>query len=187
MKRIIIFLSVIFSFSLAASAQEVGRFEFELGYGGAFPIQMENHPAYNGRHYFGEVRYNLNSKFDLGLNISDTRFIQDDVSDKTIHQIHGLQAYLCFDYNWRRAKEYNIFVGLGAGWTVFQSNTNYYGLTDGTGSKSIEGSVPCFAPRVGIELFDRLRLSYSLIAPYDCYELIHSTITIGLVFGGKRK
>lgn len=187
MKRIIIYLSVVISFSLAASAQEVGKFEFELGFGEAFPIQVDDCPAFDGRHFFGEVRYNFNSKFDLGLSISDTRFIQDDVSDKTIHQIQGIQANLCFDYTWRQTKEYNLFVGLSTGWTVFHSDTNYYGPVGGVGSNSIEGSVPCIAPRVGVELFDRLRLSYSLIAPYDCYELIRSTITIGLVFGGKSK
>ncbi len=187
MKNIIIYLSIIFSFSLAASAQKVGKIEYELGFGEAFPVQIEDYPSFCGRHFFGEVRYNFNSKYDFGLNLSDTRFIQDDVSDKTIHQILGLSAKLFFDYNWRHAKDYNIFVGFAAGWSSYHSDTNYYGPSGENGSKSIEGSIPCVAPRIGVELFDRLRLSYSLNVPYDGYEYIHSAITIGLVFGGKSK
>ncbi len=186
MKRIIIVLSVIFSFSLAASAQEVGRFEFEIAGGGVYPFHFDNHYAYNGFQTLLEARYNLNSKVDLGLAFERSVNYHDDTFGSAYYTIQAFDFMACADYNWRNKKEYNVFAGTEIGFTQYMNGSHYYaaGAEDGASTNSL---VPCIAPRFGVELFDKLRVTFKTEMPIFKVKYFYSTITFGLVFGGKKK
>ena len=187
MRKIVLLLSLFLTFFQFMSAQKVGRFEFELGVGGVYPISATWTPAFNGINHYGEIRYNFNNKFDIGLNLLCSSYYRNHTHENTIERLVDLSATVYCDYNWRKEDNYNGFVGIGSGIITAISDTDYYGGPGGQGAIGNGGRTICFSPRVGVELFDRVRLSYSPMIPYGGDEYIFSTISIGLAFGGKKK
>lgn len=189
MKRFFLLISIIFLVPQFLSAQEVervGKFEFEIAGGGVYPFHFDNHYAYNGFQTLLEARYNLNSKVDLGLAFERSVNYHDDTFGSAYYTIQAFDFMACADYNWRNKKEYNVFAGTEFGFTQYMNGANYYagGAENGASTNSL---VPCIAPRFGVELFDKLRVTFKTEMPLFKVKYFYSTITIGLVFGGKRK
>ena len=103
------------------------------------------------------------------------------------------QHYLAADYNFRLKPNFTLFAGLEAGVSCsykLSQNYNNYGLTglvEGNSepfytSKPVS---PYFAPRVGFELWDRLRGTFS-VGFMDKGDS-NVNFRLGYVFGGSRK
>lgn len=125
-----------------------------------------------------EVRYNFAAlPFDLGLNFSICAINrgEQNATVAKYFQFGSRSLMATTHYNFLQTHNVSPFVGIGAGvaWCDLSK----------TGSK---GSVhPIFAPQVGVEIFDRLRVSIS----YKLYEKAnnHLVVGVGFVVGGKKR
>ena len=186
MRKIVLLLSLFLTFFQFMSAQRIGRIEFEVGGGEVCPINNLGRPAYNGALIFGEIRYNFNPKFDLGMNVMHSAYDRDYVDEHSIHSVRDYNITVFADYNLRQSELANVFFGPGIGWTYTYERTNFYGW-DEDQSIAGRGSLPMLAARMGIEFLDKLRVSFLYQIPYDGYKYQYTAISIGLVFGGKKK
>lgn len=84
-----------------------------------------------------------------------------------------------FDYNWRLCDKVNLFTGVGAGCLMPADSWNALGYNYGT----TRHYYPVAFPRVGIELFDQLRLSMEYRITKIRYG--YFWVDIGYVFGGR--
>ena len=186
MRRILFLIGILLSISQFLTAQEVGKFEFEVAGGGVYPFHFNDHYAYNGFQTLLEARYNVNSKVDLGLAFERSVNYHDDTFDSVLYTLQAFNFMACADYNWRNGKGYNVFAGTEIGLTQYMNGSYYYaaGAEDGRSSNIL---TPCIAPRFGVELLDVLRVTFKTEMPFSRVRYFYSTITIGLVFGGKSK
>lgn len=87
--------------SVSAQNENIGKIEFEIGAGIAYPTIADGIPAVTGFQFVGEVRYNLKPSFDMGIQYFFNKFYRDDVFKGESHTIrnHTISAFI--DYNWR--------------------------------------------------------------------------------------
>lgn len=164
MKQLIIILSFL---AIAASAaaqlnpRVVRRFEGELNIG-----------TLNGfASGAAELRYNFRSHWDIGA-----RACIDGIAVAG----GGNESYnIVADYNFLQSKRVSPFVGLGSG--IFISHP------DGMGYKKPNNEYFHIMPRVGVECFNRMRITgYINFVPRH-HPDVDLGFSVGIVFGGGRK
>ena len=141
----------------------IQHFEFEPFFGlssGAFLLGLE-------------ARYNFNKPYDVGINFAG--------------DFNGIRLTAVGDHNFLERKRLTLFGGVGAGW----ANTCILNIEEaielyGDACCASTESCFCFYPRVGVELFEHLRLT-AAVNSYD-FKKAELAITIGAAIGGgKRK
>ncbi len=193
-KRIItLLIAALFAFDGMAQKVDVGRFEAEIGLGladGLKSLNLDN--CTPGPKIYGELRYNIKAlPIDLGIQASDSYFRRSDDQVKNVNGVkcNAINVMAVADYNLRRGKNLSIFAGVGLGLGILdvtapisfddtQLNWNGYKTGDGT-------SKFAFMPRVGVELWNHLRLTVA----FTTLEKANNqySINIGVVFGGGRR
>lgn len=186
MKRtVLIFAVFIMSVSLARAQQvdkrKVQAVEVEVAGGtgiGLYKLGFDqNRLMYTGR---AEVRYNFPSgAFDLGLGAQLSRLERTSVSvtPSQYDVFPSWQLYFVGDYNWQTSNNLSLFAGLAAGfsrWT--QASGNAASIVPDKWS-------PYIAPRVGLEAWNRLRVTVS--ANLMNKETSFVGLSLGYAFGGK--
>ena len=163
--------------STAASAQEsqpVKRFEFEAKPGGTCPIDRFVGLEQSGTQLGLESRWNMDTPFDVALELymgsAVRHYNHHDISTR----IFSLSVY--GDYNFRRGSKVAPFVGAGIG------SANCENIQ---GSEGREGGSLLLVPRVGVELWNHLRLTADLRLARKGFNTIG--LSIGYAFGGGRK
>jgi hypothetical protein len=160
----------------AAQTREVQLFEGGVSAGVMFPsVNLYDYAGYPGGQVSAELRFNINPKFDVGAQLSMSRFKQED-SYYGVGSVVMMSPSVIGDYNWRLSEIMNIFVGAGFG-LAFDFAGDDVGYADGL-------SLEAF-PRVGIELYDRVRLTADYRINFSAAGYVG--FTIGYVFGGRPK
>lgn len=119
-----------------------------------------------------EFRYNFPRAWDVGINGA--------------MDFNGSRFTLTGDYNLRRKKNASFFFGLGVGYAhtdilqIDQAIKEY-----GDACCVVRQGYFCLNPRIGVELFNHLRLSATILT-YDFREA-ELLITLGVAIGGGRK
>ncbi len=193
MKREIITILVAVFFATTSVAQniDVRRIEGEIAFGLASGISaLEMDDCDWGPRLTGELRYNFKClPIDVGLQISASNFYRsaDEVQNDRLN-FKSCNIMAVADYNFRRGRNISFFAGAGLGYSnggttepQWDANGDNWGGYD-TGE---EANRIGFAPRVGIELWNHLRLT----ATYTVFERYNNNLSInlGVVFGGGRK
>lgn len=186
MKKTFLFLlAVIMSVSLGYAQQidkrKVQAVEAEIAVGtgiGMYKLGFDqNRLMLIGR---GEVRYNFPSgAFDLGLGAQITRMERASLSvtPSRYDVFPSWQLYVVGDYNWQTSNNLSLFAGLAAGvsrWTQASGNAT---------SVVPDKWSPYIAPRVGLEAWNRLRVTVS--ANIMNKETSFMGLSLGYAFGGK--
>lgn len=120
-----------------------------------------------------EARYNFNKPYDVGINFAG--------------DFNGIRLTAVGDHNFLERKRLTLFGGVGAGW----ANTCILNIEEaielyGDACCASTESCFCFYPRVGVELFEHLRLT-AAVNTYN-FKKAELAITIGAAIGGgKRK
>ena len=161
----------------AASAQEsqpVKRFEFETKLGVTFPIDK-----FVGREQLGpqlglESRWNMDTPFDVALELYMGSAVRHNNHHDISTRIFSLTLY--GDYNFRRGSKVAPFVGAGIG------SANCENIQ---GSEGREGGSLLLVPRVGVKLWNHLRLTADLRLARKGFNTVG--LSIGYAFGGGRK
>ena len=141
------------------------------------------------RSLLAEVRYNLASlPLDVGVQVSGSMFHREVQSTRSL-KFKSLNVLAVADVNIFRARAISIFAGAGFGYALcgetapvtFDNSQGEWGGFSTGGEKS----GICFVPRVGVELFHRLRVTFD----YRLQEKAnrHFDVTLGFVIGGGRK
>ncbi len=156
-----------------AQVRDVQRFEGGVSAGIMFPgINSKTFTGYPGQQLAVELRFNIGNKFDVGAQFSLYEFKQESsYSDAAYMKV--ISPSIIGDYNWRPSEFLNLFVGAGFGFA-----------SDVDGNADFESGFEAF-PRVGLELYDKVRLSadYRINFAGSGYM----GFTIGYVFGGRPK
>lgn len=184
MKRLI-FLHLMLVCCLISWGQtrEIQPFEVELRAGFTLPLgSFHNSDLRIGPQIGVEGRYNFNeSHFDAGFMIDvstavhglhgqDSRFTGDQ-SNRTIN------LFVVGDYNFSNGSKFNPFFGLGAGISLYDTVTDKIYPASGTGFGVM--------PRIGIEMFQRLRITATTLIVKKGYN--NFGLSIGYTFGGRVK
>lgn len=158
--------------SYAQRAAEFKPFEIELNGGYSFysAATIGGYARnYNAMTYSVEARYNFQKiPFDLGIRAFATK-IPDAYENS-----HGYGVDLTADYNMLFIGNNIIpFIGFGGG-MMFCTDSIYH-----------KDGVWHLMPRIGVELYQHLRIGFNVDIYGSCDT--YSTISIGVVFGGSRK
>lgn len=131
-----------------------------------------NNKAILGNWGFGlKYRHNLKkSPFDIGAELSILRTC-NKLDSVDADPMRFAMAHLVFksNYNYNRGEDVSFFMGAGAGIAL-----SYEGYS----------MRPCLTPEVGVELFNKFRISTSANWAYKTCNAIN--FNIGIVFGGGR-
>jgi opacity protein-like surface antigen len=177
-KLLILLLAVCYA---VGSAQEVQKFEGEINVGLTCPIgNFHNGEKQVGPEIGVEFRYDMpDTKWDFGalLNMTTTVYrYYDTNSDWYWDQSNrGLNLVALADYNFKQGSKFNPYVGLGVGLSAY--DTVHEIKYDNSGVSFI------VRPRVGIEMFTRVRLAAFASLSRVGYNSVG--FTIGYVFGGR--
>lgn len=198
MKNLLFALTLFCAFQVSAqvarhekdAACTVARFEGEVGAGIAFGADELNFDGNRtGATFFAEGRYNIRRlPIDVGLQLAGTIFHREADNAGEL-KFKSWNVLAVADYNFRRCKNVSFFAGFGAGYAALENSApvvfdisapNWAGFSTQDGQGSF-----CFMPRVGVELFHRLRFTFD----YKFQEKAnrHFDFTAGFVFGGGRK
>lgn len=190
-KLILVVIATLFIGSVSAQDIKVGRFEGEIGVGCAFATSRLNLDKNTpGVKFYGEVRYNFEKvPVDLGLHLSGAIFHREAESVAQRLKSKSYTVMAVSNYNFWRGAKASLFAGAGIGYARLDmtapvsfdnSQPNYGGFHTGDAANRI-----CFMPRVGVELFNHLRLTLS----YTLVEKAHNHFSIGVsgVIGGGRR
>lgn len=164
-------------FQTMRAQTEVQRFEGEINIG--FNVATGRYldtSAGIGLTIGGELRYNFrNSPFDCGVWVNYTSFAWPTDLPEGTFWTSSTNFALVGDYNFRQGTSVNPFVGAGLGIGV--RNSDYDGDDEGCG--------PVFMPRVGVELWQHLRLTLSYEVNRKYYNGF--SFTVGWAIGGGAK
>lgn len=173
MKRLLFLLFAFLPLSVFAQRQavEVRRIEGSISFGASF---FEDN-FYDST--AGEV--GLLSSLELRCNF---RSVPMDVGVMSMNDIRAGDCELCngswennlsflavSDYNFHRGERVSYFVGAGVGATFYNADT----------------AKLCFMPRVGMEFFNRLRLTMAYMVGPKAKNTLN--LTLGVAIGGGRK
>ena len=170
---------------------EVRRLEGEIGFGlinDVNSLTLDN--CATGPKLYGELRYNFRMlPIDVGLQVSGSYFHRetDNQAERLKSKSYNIMAVA--DYNLFHGRKLSVFAGIGVGLGVLDMSypidiknpdAHWTGYSTGDGKNK-----PCFSPRVGIELFNHLRLTVHYMAEEKANN--HFGVSIGGVIGGGRK
>ena len=159
----------------AAAQNEVKTFEIEGKVGATYPTQKYFGDKRVGPSLGLEARWNLRQlPIDVGAEIYAGSALRRYQGDDQSNRIFSLSVV--GHYNFMRGTRVSPFVGLGLG-------TGSCDVVEGC--KDNEGGAFIVSPRVGVELFHHLRLSFDARFARKGYNTVG--ITIGGVIGGGRK
>lgn len=174
----------------AAAARKVGRVEGEIGGGISFGADKLNFDENKlGATFYAEARYNVQRlPLDVGLQAGGTIFHRESVNAGQL-KFRTWNVMAVTDCNFRRQKNISFFAGIGLGYAFLNhsapiafddSQPNWGGFSTGTRTGSF-----CFMPRIGVELFHHLRVTFD----YKLQERAnrHFGLTLGVVLGGGRR
>ena len=177
--------------------RDVGALEIELAGGIVSPTKKLTFDKNNlGWTAQGELRYNFKSlPLDLGLHVDGALFNREGEALNTTESLKGIAKAKftsitglgVIDLNLFRARGVSIFLGCGIGYGML--------ISDIREIKAVEDvdklGCLCVMPRVGIELFYRVRATlyykYFEIGQSNYINHDHFGASIGIVFGGGRK
>lgn len=188
MRKYFICVALAAAISGSAFAQDVRvkPFEFEVGAGMTLGSKYGLDKAVPGPNAYMEARINLfDTPWDLGVQTSfgaAFRKQNNQLYDAT--NKFGISVFT--DYNFRNKGLAAPFVGIGVGRTAIASSYPGVGTDDVT--TTIKNIQPVFIlnPRIGVELFDHLRLSAEYKFTFQ-RESSYMAINLGYSFGGGRK
>ena len=171
-----------------AQERDIKAIEVEIGAGMTFGASKLKNAGFDktkiGETGFVEIRYNFKqAPVDLGLHIGGTIFGRTikDTGEKL--NFSSGNFMVTSDYNFRFWNpNYTVFAGLGVGVAKFgnSAQTEYRG--DGIYVDNGTNSSVCFMPRVGVELWQHLRLTMSYVIEERANS--HFNLTIGVAIGG---
>lgn len=176
--------------TVSAQQREVRAIEVELGVGltgGAARLQSvgfdKNRTGETG---FIEIRYNWKRlPIDVGLHIGGTIFGREMRESGEKLNFSSGNFMLTSDYNYRRDSNCSLFAGLGIGCAKFGNSAEMQYVGDGGYTDNGSSGSFCVMPRVGVELFHRLRLTCAYVIEEQANR--HFSLTLGLAIGGGRK
>lgn len=170
--------------------RKVGRIEGEIGVGLSFGADKLNFDKNRlGATFYAEARYNMQRvPLDVGVQVAGSIFHRESVNAGEL-KFKTWNVMAVTDYNFRRHAKISFFAGMGLGYasldnsapiTFDDSQPNWGGFSTGTKTESF-----CFMPRVGVELFHHLRVTFD----YKLQEKAnrHFGLSLGVVFGGGRR
>lgn len=190
MKRLLLLFALFGSLTASAQQREVRAIEVELGVGMTFGASELSSAGFDknriGETGFVEIRYNWKRlPIDVGLHLGGTIFGREIRESGEKLNFSSGNFMLTSDYNYRRKSNCSLFAGLGIGYATFghSAQTEYAGdggYTDNGSSGSF-----CIMPRVGIELFHRLRLTCAYVVEERANR--HFSLSLGIAIGGGHK
>lgn len=173
MKRLLFLLFAFLPLSVFAQRQEVEvrRIEGSISFGASFFEDnfYDSTAGEVGLLSSLELRYNFRSvPMDVGvMSMNDIRAGDCELCNGSFE---GNVTFLAVsDYNFCRGESVSYFVGVGVGATVYNADTTKL----------------CFMPRVGMEFFNRLRLTMAYMAGSNAKNTLN--LTLGVAIGGGRK
>ncbi len=191
-KRIVILCAALVCCATSfAQRVEVRRLEGEIGIGlvngvNAFTLDQCGF----GPKLYGELRYNFQAlPIDVGLQLSNSYFWRDSDHQAQRLKSKSFNVMAVADYNLFRGRKISLFAGVGLGLGVLDmshpisinaADPHWAGYTTGEGKNK-----PCLSPRVGVELFNHLRVTIHYMAEERANN--HFGFSIGAVLGGGRK
>lgn len=203
MKRIVLLVLILIAFANQTLGQvrkekEVTFIEMDIGIGSAYPLSNPIYFKYAQRDNRLVVKPSLYNEFELRVNLAgrphslgvqyataDFHKVMGDVCEHI--SLENVTAF--YDYNFRQGTWFNPFIGMGIGY----SNVAHF-LADMNSdirnpwwqplNERLYGAV-CFTPRIGIEFFSHLRITFAMTY-IDKYASFYG-FTIGGVFGGGKK
>ncbi len=159
-----------------AQVRDVPLVEGGLSVGVMFPsVNLFDTAGYPGGQVAAELRFNTSSKFDVGTQVSMSRFKQEGLFLNHPDVVAIFTPSVLFDYNWRPSEMMNMFVGAGFGFPF---------CVDGPDVAAYVSGFEAF-PRVGVEFYDRLRFTADYRVNFAGCG--YAGFTIGYVFGGRPK
>lgn len=159
----------------SAGGNNVRRIEVEAGGGFIYAGSYAGNQAKPGMVLFVEARHNFPmTPFDVSLQAVTGSFSRKDDNLAVNLNIGGI---FFADWNWRPGRAASPFIGLGIGAAAVESM--------GISSGHMQEAAFVLNPRIGIELFEHLRitLEYKRTRPY-CSFL---GLNVGFAFGGGSK
>lgn len=192
MKKIILFFCVL-QYTMIAFAQErdACAMEVELGAGMTFGTSKLGSAGFDGTKIgetgFIEIRYNFEKvPVDLGLHIGGTIFGRTMNETREKLNFPSGNFMVTSDYNFRSWNpDYVLFAGMGVGFAKIGNSAQIEYLGNGGYADNGPGGSVCFMPRIGIELWRYLRLTFSYVAEERANN--HFSLTIGIALCGGRK
>lgn len=162
--------------------RQVQAVEVEVAVGTCYGLNKSGYDNNRwGKTARAEVKYCLpTGLMDFGLGVATTRFERVLSNPQKAATFPTLNVYTVCNYNWIPKNYLSAFVGLelGASHWVTLSFGNAPETTPKVWS-------PMIAPRIGIELWERLRLTASLIIATESTS--YYGFTVGYSFGGKKR
>lgn len=173
MKRLLFLLFAFLPLSVFAQRQavEVRRIEGSISFGASFFEDnfYDSTAGEIGLLSSVELRYNFRSvPMDVGvMSMNDIRAGDCELCNGSWE--NNLSFLAVTDYNFRRGNKVSYFVGAGVG-------TTFYGA---------DATKLCFMPRVGMEFFNRIRLTMAYMVGPKAKNTLN--MTLGVAIGGGRK
>lgn len=142
----------------------------------------------------GEIRYNFrNLPIDIGLQGRGQIWTRKSLSEsEPEYKFAGeklnylsANALLVSDYNFRPSEAMTMFIGAGVGIAFFDENSSLTRTGYGTYSSDGRSTSFCLMPRIGTELFNRLRLT--LFYQFEDKANECFGLQIGISIGGGHK
>lgn len=171
MKRLLFVLFALLPMCSFAQEVEVRRVEGSISLGASFfeDSFYESTAGEIGLLSSVELRYNLrNVPMDVGvMSMMDIRGGDCELCNGSWE--NNLSFLAVTDYNFRRGKSVSYFAGVGVGATFYNVDTTKL----------------CIMPRVGMEFFNRMRLTMAYMAGPNAKNTLN--LTLGVAIGGGRK
>jgi len=190
---LILMICVVTSSMFGQNQRSVSLIEFELGLGVKASTNVsatdlsslstiKSDKTKMGAAFLMEARVNIpTTAFDVGLQLSRHYFDREweDLMDQT-YRFTSLTTYV--DYNYRKWNNIVPFAGIGIGFSYIDLEYDYI---NSIGSNTNYIRSACFNPRIGVEFYNRIRLTcdWRLMDK----NLSHIGLSLGFVFGGGKK
>lgn len=189
MKKLLLICLLFFATASWAQQREVRAFEVELGAGTTFGANRLRGVGFGkcgwGETAFVEARYNFKRlPIDLGFQLRGTIFGRKDYLGGWLN-FSSVNYMLTSDYNFRRNTNCTLFAGVGVGMVSIDGSAQTEIIDLGGYTDNGPSGSACVMPRVGVELFHRLRLTFSYLMEERAHRQFH--LTVGVAIGGGKK
>lgn len=175
MKRLLLTALTLFALTALYSQERVAMVEFEGALGLVGGCGHDAFAESKAGEVAAEVRFNIpKTSFDVGVQLGVVKYQREGWKEYRHHH-----ATLYTDYNYRPEGWYNLFAGVGLGYGEVFRNTVGNPIDDPI---SAWGQRFVFAPRIGAELYNLLRLT--LESKIISREYTYWGLTLGVTIGG---